>query len=181
MSTVQITFKPMSNRAALLGGKGFAEKIAKMARAATFTAATKAQGHMVGLIRSPKSGKVYGNGKGTPEQSSYLNGRKIMIQRAKKASPLHQASAPGESPANDTGNLLGSISVVQNEDQGGVLSSAVVVRATYANALEYGTRKMAERPFVQPTAEWVAPIFKKYIVKKLQKLNKTGEDSGGEE
>jgi len=61
----------------------------------------------------------------------------------------HQASAPGEAPAVDTGHLRAGI-------QGWMTSkvSAVVgVLAEYGAALEYGTTRMAARPFMTPAAE----------------------------
>ena len=60
----------------------------------------------------------------------------------------HQASAPGEPPATDTGRLVGAIAT---EARG---STAVIeVRAIYARWLEYGTRHMAARPFMIPAVE----------------------------
>jgi HK97 gp10 family phage protein len=61
----------------------------------------------------------------------------------------HQASAPGEPPHNKTGNLARSISIIREKT--GVIF--VVVRAKYAKALEFGTRKMAARPFATPSYE----------------------------
>ena len=58
----------------------------------------------------------------------------------------HRASAPGESPASDTGNLVSKIIVKrQNKDEVNVESSA-----HYSKFLEYGTSKMQPRPFLFP-------------------------------
>lgn len=59
----------------------------------------------------------------------------------------HQASAPGEPPASDIGNLANSITLEPE-----LARLAVVVRAgaDYAAALEYGTQKMEPRPFMRP-------------------------------
>lgn len=82
----------------------------------------------------------------------------------------HQASAPGEPPAVDTGRLRGSISTnwtgsgmrkgnVDGAAQSGDGIEAPVGReftvsvgsaAPYASWLEYGTKKMAARPFIRP-------------------------------
>ena len=59
---------------------------------------------------------------------------------------VHIASAPGEIPARDTGDLWGSISQVQSG--GGI--SEFEIRAGHAGLLEDGTSKMAARPFVAP-------------------------------
>lgn len=58
----------------------------------------------------------------------------------------HQASAPGEAPAVDTGFLKNSI-VAQKE---GRLRWIVLVGAVYGIWLEYGTTHMAARPFMLP-------------------------------
>lgn len=74
------------------------------------------------------------------------------IQRGPKTGAVygdHQASAPGEPPASDTGNLARSITVdgLTTED-----SAVITVRSPYAAALEFGTDdgKIAERPFLRP-------------------------------
>jgi HK97 gp10 family phage protein len=61
---------------------------------------------------------------------------------------LHQASAPGQAPAIDTGNLAGGIEA-QADGRGKAVAYAT---AEYAAGLEFGTRKMAARPFFTPTA-----------------------------
>lgn len=158
MSGLKITFQTVSAKGALLGGPQFLENIKKIARKATFVAATKAHKEMARRIRVPKAGRIY-----------------------KRKSVIHRASAPGQAPANDTGNLIGSIHHIQGQDQGGTVSSSVVVTASYAKWLEYGTRRMAERPFVRPTKVWVGPIFKEYMAQKLRKLNKGEVDTSGGE
>lgn len=70
----------------------------------------------------------------------------------KRGSKSHQASAPGEAPAIDTGNLVNSI---QTDVQG--LRAEVGTAVEYALYLEYGTSKMAARPFLGPAAEAVRP------------------------
>ncbi|MGL5116516.1 MAG: HK97-gp10 family putative phage morphogenesis protein, partial [Beijerinckiaceae bacterium] len=59
----------------------------------------------------------------------------------------HQASAPGEAPATDTGTLIAGIVI----DRTDVKRGRIIIAATapYAKALEYGTRKMAPRPFLR--------------------------------
>lgn len=57
----------------------------------------------------------------------------------------HVASAPGEPPAADLGNLHNSITVQPNP---ALLLVQVNAGAKYSAALEYGTRKMAARPFM---------------------------------
>lgn len=59
----------------------------------------------------------------------------------------HQASAPGEPPAVDTGRHINSITTEYDQAQ---LAGTVVFRAKYAAALEYGTSRMAPRPYARP-------------------------------
>ena len=61
-------------------------------------------------------------------------------------SRTHTASAPGQAPASDTGNLVRNIKVVQvNQDV-----TQVTSEARYSKELEYGTSKMRARPFMFP-------------------------------
>lgn len=60
----------------------------------------------------------------------------------------HQASAPGEAPAIDTGALINSI---QTEIDG--TEGAVSTNQEYAEYLEHGTSRMAPRPAWTPAAE----------------------------
>lgn len=57
----------------------------------------------------------------------------------------HTASAPGQAPANWTGQLLRSIQIQKFK---GI--SYVFVSAKYAEFLEFGTSKMRPRPFIIP-------------------------------
>jgi HK97 gp10 family phage protein len=60
----------------------------------------------------------------------------------------HQASAPGESPAMDTSLLANSIMTEADDD--GVY---VGTNSEYAEPLEFGTARMAARPFMTPAVE----------------------------
>ena len=85
------------------------------------------------VLQGPKSGRLYGR---------------------------HQASAPGQAPATDTGRLVNSIRV---DHTPGSLTASVVCGAAYGRSLEFGTRRIAPRPFLRPPlatkrAEIVAAI-----------------------
>jgi len=83
----------------------------------------------------------------------------------------HTASAPGESPASDSGKLVENIIVVAAKP-GPVAVAEVRARTKYAKALEFGTRKAGRsrnvviepRPFLGPaiaaTAKEMNKIFK---------------------
>lgn len=72
----------------------------------------------------------------------------------------HTASAAGEYPASDTGFLASNIHISRSPSG---LSGAVESRANYSEALEFGTSKMAARPFLQPSAEEVRPKIRRKI------------------
>lgn len=61
-----------------------------------------------------------------------------------------RTSAEGDPPAQDSGNLANLVSVEVRSDN---LSGKVISNADYSKALEYGTSKMAARPFMQPAAD----------------------------
>lgn len=66
----------------------------------------------------------------------------------------HQASAPGQPPASDTGRLASSI---ENRTDG--LEGVVFTRVDYGRYLEFGTRKISARPWLLPSLEEDAPQF----------------------
>lgn len=78
----------------------------------------------VELITSPpKSGKIY-----------------------RRRGVEHQASAPGEAPANWTGRLVNSRRLEFFEDQ---LRARLIFSTEYAAPLELGTAKMEPRPYAR--------------------------------
>ncbi len=77
----------------------------------------------------------------------------------------HTSSAPGEFPASDTGFLVSSI--VLDIDTNG-LGANVESRADYSQALEFGTSKMAARPFMQPALAENKPKIRR-LAKKMTK------------
>lgn len=77
------------------------------------------------VARGPKTGRIY-----------------------KRRGVTHQASAPGQAPATDTGMLARNI--VSSAKDG---VAVVEARTKYAVHLEYGTRRTAARPFLTPAVE----------------------------
>jgi hypothetical protein len=83
-------------------------------------------------MRGPKSGRLYRRGGRT-----------------------HQASAPGQAPAVDFGQLINSIQVQNVTD----LTSTVGTNVEYAMALEMGSRRIAPRPVWRSVIEkWRQPF-----------------------
>jgi phage gpG-like protein len=97
------------------------------------------EGRTKAMMTGPKSGAYY----------ERPNGR------------THQASAPGEAPAVDTGNLINSIQTQMT----GAMVGVVYTNAEYAPVLEFGGARMAARPFFTPATQAAWPEF-------LEKMSK---------
>lgn len=93
----------------------------------------------ISILAGGKSGRIYKRGKVT-----------------------HQASAPGEAPASDLGNLAAGIKVGSGE---GPLWRVVQSNAIYSRALEFGRLdgSIAPRPFLHPALEAVRQPFKRAV------------------
>jgi HK97 gp10 family phage protein len=92
----------------------------------------------------------------------------------KRRSVTHRASAPGEAPASDTGRLVNSISSYALGD-GEAVSVAGRGTVAYAAMLEFGTPKMAARPFLFPALE----KSKAWIAARLQDAVRRGIERAG--
>ena len=84
----------------------------------------------------------------------------------------HRASAPGQAPASDTGNLVSKIIVKQKSRNRVNVES----NANYSAYLEYGTSKMQPRPFMLPAFEKskkpiINAVFKR-VVRKIEEYTK---------
>jgi len=77
-------------------------------------------------------------------KNSILSGAKSGNQYYKNGA-RHTSSAPGQSPANQTGELVRSIKVNKEANK-----STVSINKNYAVYLEFGTSKMRPRPFILP-------------------------------
>lgn len=82
------------------------------------------------------------------------------LYRSSRTGKLHTASRPGEPPAVDTGHLRGSIHTQQPPPALNI--QKVLIPAEYAAYLEYGTRRMAPRPYVHPAVEHSRKRMAKY-------------------
>lgn len=109
-------------------GTRFADKVRKAAMRGVIKATHRVEGEILRLIlETPKTGRTYS-----------------------RRGVVHQASAPGEPPASDTGRLAGMIQTVFDGEE---ISGQVRVGAKYASALEFGTERMEPRPFARPAIE----------------------------
>lgn len=117
--------------------------------------ALEIQGDAQESMSGEKHGRLY-RGKAITVGAKGKRGRGMMAagMRARNGRvtvgyKVRRASAPGEAPAIDTGNLVNSLETRKT----GVGSAVVEAGAEYAAALEFGTRKMAPRPFLRPAAD----------------------------
>jgi hypothetical protein len=76
-------------------------------------------------------------------------------QTYKRGSRTHQASAPGEAPAIDQGDLVNSIDVVKT----GELSASVGSSIEHGVHMEFGTVHVEPRPWLGPAFEEARPEF----------------------
>lgn len=82
----------------------------------------------------------------------------------KRGSVTRVASAPGQAPANQTGALAGSISA-RTETQGTIVFGIASASTEYAAMLEFGTQKIAARPYMQPALDRNAAKIKAIFLK----------------
>lgn len=78
----------------------------------------------------------------------------------------HVASSPGEPPNADTHHLDRNIVT----EVKGPLTVEVQSNASYSAALEYGTKNMAERPFMRPAVKRTAPKVAGLISIEIKKM-----------
>ena len=75
-------------------------------------------------------------------------------------------SKEGDPPASDTGFLASNIHLVMDADQ---LGASIESRAKYSAFLEFGTRHMRARPFMQPALEQGKRKYKKMFKDAVRK------------
>lgn len=80
----------------------------------------------------------------------------------------HVASRPGEPPNRDTGVLQANFETQQT----GATSAEFRSKAPYAGALEFGTSRMASRPYVRPARDSQSPKIRKRFAEQVDKLVK---------
>lgn len=120
-------------------------KLPDFAEAARFgirEAALAIQERAVNSIKfGKKTGRVYDHYFVT------IKGRAVPIETRSRS---HQASAPGEAPASDSGALVASISM---DIEAGGLAAEIGTGRDYGLFLEEGTDKIEPRPWLKPAAD----------------------------
>jgi len=87
------------------------------------------------------------------------------ISRNSVSGAGHVPSRPGEPPNRDEGTLQAGLKVRRT----GLLSAEVRAEAAHSAPLEFGTSKMAARPFIRPARDKVAAGALKDGIAKLNK------------
>ena len=93
-------------------------------------------------IANPSNGRTYGN---------------------------HVASVPGEAPNTDTGELLSKLFVEPLPSKRGAVFGN---RAKYAKFLEFGTSRVAARPFIRPAYEAEKQKYLNEVKSIINKINR---------
>jgi HK97 gp10 family phage protein len=118
-----------------------------------------------GDIRKAVSRAVVGTAlelQGNVVKSVSKKGTGITYQK-KNPNRTHTASAPDQPPATDTGRLKNSIEFNALDD----LTATVGSKLAYATYLEYGTSRMANRPFFRPAIEKIQPKYQERLEKAI--------------
>lgn len=78
----------------------------------------------------------------------------------------HVPSAPGQAPNRDTGHLQANLETTNPRP----LVAEVRSNAAYAAALEFGTSRMAERPYMRPARDAKEPEIQRLFAQKMNDL-----------
>lgn len=78
----------------------------------------------------------------------------------------HVPSRPGEPPNRDTGDLQAGLKIAQT----GPLSAEVRSEAPHAKPLEFGTSKMAARPYLRPARDKNVDRAQRRLAQQMQRL-----------
>ena len=78
----------------------------------------------------------------------------------------HVPSAPGQAPNRDTGHLQANLETTNPRP----LVAEVRSNADYAAALEFGTSRMAERPYMRPARDAKEPEIQRLFAQKMNDL-----------
>gem|GEM_PF-657366 len=116
------------------------------------------------IQQGPKTGRVYDS------IFRMIGGRPVPVgpRQGNNLSATHQASAPGEAPATDTGNLASRIDFKRE----GAMSATVGSQVAYAAMLEFGTSRIDPRPAWVPATEAMRPKFRQRLERALARAAK---------
>lgn len=120
---------------------------------------------LVGVIKqvlsTPGRGAIRRGGRSRVGAGSFNRGKDgslHMVRRGAARTNIDtsdRASAPGDPPAPDTGNLRNSIDYELTSET----TSHVGTDVEYAEPLEFGTTRIAPRPFMRPSLVIATPLM----------------------
>jgi HK97 gp10 family phage protein len=99
----------------------------------------------------------------------------ISITSGAVSGKKHTPSSPGEAPNQDTGVLANNIETTQIAP----LVVEVSSNAPYAAALEFGTSKMASRPYMQPARDAKRAEVTQLVRQAVDQAVRKSRSSGG--
>lgn len=121
------------------------------------------------IIRKVRAAALRGVIRGTEsvrdEATSLIDEAPATGRIYERRSVTHQASAPGEPPAADTGTLAREIQVSYDLPR---LTGIINAGAGYSAALEWGTNRIAARPFMRPALANKAPEIETDIAMEIR-------------
>jgi HK97 gp10 family phage protein len=130
---------------------------------------------LVGVIKEtlsqPGRGAIRGSGRNRVGAGSFRRGKdgKLhMVQRGAARTNIDitdRASLPGDPPAPDTGALRNSIDYELTSET----TARVGSNSDYAAPLEFGTTRIAPRPFMRPSLVAARPLMGPVIAEELRK------------
>lgn len=135
------------------------DQIRRPVEKAVFVAAQGVRTAVLDSMKGPKTGKVY----------------RVPDTKTRR----YTASAPGDAPAIPTGRLFGSIKVVREPDR---LAARIGLEGgeavKYAPMLEFGTTRMAARPFLIPALESQRDTFERKIQEAVRQAERQAGRQG---
>lgn len=132
------------------GFRGTEAELKRYLRERVEQAASYLEGKVKLKLTGQRSGRVYpvpGTGQVESVEITDKNGKRRKVRKLVGAR-FYTASAPGEAPAVRFGDLRKTIRYKMILDRPGVIAAQVGSPLEYAIHLEFGTRKMAPRPFL---------------------------------
>lgn len=113
----------------------------------------------------PKTGAVY------TDVFRTIGGRVVPVgpRSGNNLSARHRASAPGQPPATDTGNLVNSITFERDRSERRPVYS-VGTDEQYGGWLEFGTMRMAARPWLRPAVKASVRGMAKRIADRIRRI-----------
>lgn len=116
----------------------------------------------ISIQQGPKTGRVYQR-RAIRKRVGAKTAQQLGLRRSAGkfivGFGFHRASAPGQPPASDTGNLVNSVKGEAATIDARGVHAKLRVNANYGQFLEEGTDRMAKRPYIAPAIRKEQPKF----------------------